>query len=59
MAVSEQIPYVGYIANGITTEFPITFDLHDDRYLVVTVNKEKTPIGSYTVNNGKVLFLNY
>lgn len=57
MAVPEQIPYVGYIANGVTKEFPITFDLHDDRYLVVTVNKEKPTVGSYTVSNGKVLFL--
>ncbi|KYQ83571.1 hypothetical protein AWW72_13360 [Acinetobacter sp. NRRL B-65365] len=58
MSVPEQIPYVGYYANGITTEFPITFDLHDVGYLVVTLNKE-IPQGSvYTVDlvGKKVVF---
>ena len=57
MSVPEQVPYVGYIANGQTTEFPITFFLPDDRYLIVSVNKEKALVGSYTISDGKVLFL--
>lgn len=58
MSVPEQIPYVGYVANGQTTEFPITFDLHDPKYLIVTVNKEIPVIGTYTVdlNALKVVF---
>ncbi|MCH7307834.1 SGNH/GDSL hydrolase family protein [Acinetobacter sp. NIPH 1852] len=56
MAVPEQMPIVSYIANGTTTNFTITFDLHDDRYLIVTVNKEVPPFGSYTVANGEVVF---
>jgi hypothetical protein len=58
MSVPEQIPYVGYIANGTSTEFPITFDLHDPDYLVVTVNKEIPEKGTYSIdmNTLKVLF---
>ncbi|HAV5699788.1 TPA: hypothetical protein JI136_12365 [Acinetobacter baumannii] len=58
MSVPEQIPYVGYVANGQTTEFPITFDLHDPEYLIVTVNKEIPVVGTYTVdmNALKVVF---
>ncbi|MDH2463969.1 phage tail fiber protein [Acinetobacter baumannii] len=58
MSVPEQIPYVGYVANGQTTEFPITFDLHDPEYLIVTVNKEIPVVGTYTVdiNSLKVVF---
>ncbi|MDX8160555.1 phage tail fiber protein, partial [Acinetobacter pittii] len=58
MSVPEQIPYVGYVANGQTTEFPITFDLHDPEYLIVTVNKEIPAVGIYTVdmNALKVVF---
>lgn len=58
MSVPEQIPYVGYIANGQSTEFPITFDLHDPEYLVVTLNKEIPVIGTYVIdmNALKVVF---
>lgn len=58
MAVPEQIPYVGYVANGDTTEFPIVFDLHDPAYLIVTVNKEIPTVGTYSVdmNSLKVVF---
>lgn len=57
MAVPEQTPYVGYTANGTTTEFPITFSLPNSRYLVVTVNKEVPPVGAYNVSNNKVIFV--
>ncbi|WP_435718232.1 hypothetical protein [Acinetobacter baumannii] len=58
MSVPEQIPYVGYVANGQTTEFPITFDLHDPEYLIVTMNKEIPVVGTYAVdmNALKVVF---
>lgn len=51
MAVPDQIPLVIYTANGETNTFPITFDLHDDRYLDVLINKELAPVGSYIVEN--------
>lgn len=51
MSVPEQMPIVEYTANGTTTRFPITFDLHDVGYLNVFINKELAPIGSYTVDN--------
>jgi hypothetical protein len=58
MSVPEQIPYVGYLANGQSTEFPITFDLHDPEYLVVTLNKEIPAVGTYVIdmNALKVVF---
>ncbi|EPF73725.1 hypothetical protein [Acinetobacter rudis] len=58
MSVPNQVPIVTYTANGTTASFPITFDLHDERYLVVTVNKERPPVGSYAVNmeDGAVVF---
>lgn len=56
MSVPEQLPIVSYIANGATTSFEITFDLHDDKYLLVTKNKELMPVGSYSIQNGFVVF---
>ncbi|UJX48839.1 exo-alpha-sialidase [Acinetobacter baumannii] len=58
MTVPEQIPYVGYVANGQSTDFPITFDLHDPEYLVVTLNKEIPALGTYSIdmNALKVVF---
>lgn len=56
MSVPEQIPTVSYTANGTTTNFPITFELSDERYLVVTKNMEIPPVGAYTVLNGNVIF---
>lgn len=58
MAVPEQIPYVGYTANGVANEFAINFDLHDPQFLIVTLNKEIPILGGYTVDilNQKVIF---
>ena len=56
MSVPEQIPTVSYTANGTTTNFPITFELSDERYLVVTKNMEIPPVGAYTILNGNVIF---
>ncbi|AOA57581.1 SGNH/GDSL hydrolase family protein [Acinetobacter larvae] len=58
MSVQNQVPIVTYTANGQTVNFPITFDLHDDRYLVVTVNKEIPPVGSYVVTQHKAVVFN-
>lgn len=56
MSVPEQLPIVSYIANGATTSFAITFDLHDDKYLLVTKNKELMPVGSYSIQDRSVIF---
>ncbi len=56
MSVPEQLPIVSYIANGTTTSFAITFVLHDDKYLLVTKNKELMPVGSYSIQDGSVIF---
>ena len=50
MAVSEQIPYISYIANGSTLEFPITFDLSNPDYLFVAVNKVIPLSGTYSID---------
>lgn len=57
MAVSKQMPIVTYTANGTTNKFPVTFDLHDPRYLIITVNKEIPAVGAYTVEGKSIVFL--
>ena len=56
MSVPEQKPIVVYKANGTTTNFPITFDLHDTEQLFVVVNNEVPEVGAYTVLNKEVVF---
>lgn len=56
MSVQEQMPIVVYVANGNTNRFAITFDLHDQNYLVVTLNNEVAQVGSYSVLDGEVVF---
>ncbi|GEM_PF-6544179 len=56
MAVPEQLPIVSYVANGATDHFNITFDLSDERFLVVTVNNEIPPVGTFTVQDNDVIF---
>lgn len=56
MSVPEQKPIVVYKANGSTTKFPITFDLHDTEQLFVVVNNEVPEVGAYTVLNKEVVF---
>lgn len=55
MSVQPQVPLVSYVANGSTNEFEITFDLHDLRYLVVTLNNQVLQDSQYTVDDGKVV----
>lgn len=38
MAVPEQTPYKEYIANGITTSFPLTFDCDNQEHLIVLID---------------------
>lgn len=56
MSVQEQMPIVVYVANGNTNRFAITFDLHDQNYLVVTLNNEVAQVGAYSVLDGEVVF---
>ncbi|GEM_PF-3338420 len=56
MAVPEQLPIVSYVANGATDHFNITFDLSDERFLVVTVNNEIPRVGAFTVQDKDVVF---
>lgn len=56
MAVPEQLPIVSYVANGATGRFNITFDLSDERFLVVTVNNEIPPVGTYIIQDEDVVF---
>ncbi|GEM_PF-2231379 len=56
MAVPEQLPIVSYVANGATDHFNITFDLSDEHFLVVTVNNEIPPVGTFTVQDNDVIF---
>ena len=56
MAVPEQLPIVSYVANGATDHFNITFDLSDERFLVVTVNNEIPQVGAFTVQDKDVVF---
>jgi len=56
MAVPEQLPIVSYVANGATDHFNITFDLSDERFLIVTVNNEIPPVGTFTVQDNDVIF---
>lgn len=59
MAVPEQKPIVIYSANGSTNRFPITFDLHDSRYLDVLKNKELVSLELYSVENNKEVVLKF
>lgn len=58
MAVPEQTPLKEYIANGITTVFPLEFDCDKPEHLIVSFNGEEAPIGSWGLNNNTVTFNN-
>lgn len=57
MAVAEQTPYKEYVANGVTTSFPLEFDCDDQDYLIVTVNDIEPENGQWSLINGAVVFL--
>ncbi|MDQ8959178.1 hypothetical protein [Acinetobacter baumannii] len=56
MAVPEQTPFIEYTANGATTVFPLTFDCDKSEYLIVSLDGEEAPVGSWALTNGSVAF---
>ena len=56
MSVPEQKPIVVYRANGTSTDFPITFDLHDETQLHVSVNYIVLDVSEYNLNDRNVVF---
>ncbi|WP_272387651.1 tail fiber domain-containing protein [Acinetobacter baumannii] len=56
MAVPEQTPFIEYTANGTTTVYPLTFDCDKPEYLIVSLDGEEAPVGSWALTNGSVAF---
>ncbi|HHB1540516.1 TPA: hypothetical protein ACN979_004045 [Acinetobacter baumannii] len=56
MSVPAQTPSKEYIANGTTTAFPLEFNCDKAEYLIVTLNGEEAPVGSWTLANDTVTF---
>lgn len=56
MSVPVQTPSKEYIANGTTTAFPLEFNCDKAEYLIVTLNGEEAPVGSWTLANDTVIF---
>ncbi|MFH3824476.1 right-handed parallel beta-helix repeat-containing protein [Acinetobacter pittii] len=56
MSVPVQTPSKEYIANGTTTAFPLEFSCDKAEYLIVTLNGEEAPLGSWTLANDTVTF---
>jgi len=50
MAVQEQVPYVNYVGNGVTTAFAYPFKVLEAQDLAVILNDVTQPSGSYTVS---------
>ncbi|KRI32408.1 hypothetical protein [Acinetobacter pittii] len=60
MAVPEQTPYKEYTANGITTVFPLDFDVLEQDHLIVLINDLEPAVGSWHLDaaNDAVVFTN-
>ncbi|WP_269526272.1 hypothetical protein [Acinetobacter baumannii] len=56
MSVPVQTPSKEYIANGTTTAFPLEFNCDKAEYLIITLNGEEAPVGSWTLTNDTVIF---
>ncbi|EMI8962137.1 hypothetical protein ACY3WP_001572 [Acinetobacter baumannii] len=56
MSVPVQTPSKEYIANGTTTAFPLEFNCDKAEYLIVTLNGEEAPVGSWTLADDTVTF---
>ncbi|MFP0866931.1 hypothetical protein ACLD0L_00050 [Acinetobacter baumannii] len=56
MAVPEQTPFIEYTANGTTTVYPLTFDCDKSEYLIVSLDGEEAPVGSWSLLNDTVTF---
>ena len=59
MAVSEQIPYKEYTANGVAKTFPLDFDCTEQDHLIVLVNDLVPSVGSWSLDtiNDMVTFI--
>lgn len=57
MAVPEQMPFKEYTANGITTVFPLGFDCDRIDFLIVTIDGNEAPVGSWSLLSNTVTFL--
>ncbi len=53
MAVPEQTPYKEYTANGITTVFPLDFDVLEQDHLIVLIDDLEPPVGSWHLDAAK------
>lgn len=60
MAVPNQTPYKEYIANGVSKEFSLDFDVLKKDHLVVLINDEDAPVGSWILDaeNDSIIFKN-
>ncbi|WP_407477281.1 hypothetical protein [Acinetobacter baumannii] len=56
MAVPEQTPFIEYTANGTTTVFPLPFQCDKAEYLIVNLDGNEAPVGSWSLVNGSVTF---
>ncbi|GEM_PF-2311879 len=56
MAVPEQTPSIEYTANGTTTVFPLPFQCDKAEYLIVNLDGNEAPVGSWSFVNGSVTF---
>ncbi|KCY22978.1 hypothetical protein J596_0197 [Acinetobacter baumannii 21072] len=56
MAVPEQTPFIEYTANGTTTVYPLTFDCDKSEYLIVSLDGEEAPVGSWSLSVGSITF---
>lgn len=56
MSVPEQVPYIEYTANGVTTNFPLTFDCDNSAHLIVTLNGSEATVGSWSLIGTSVVF---
>lgn len=58
MAVPEQTPYKEYTANGVTTVFPLEFDVLQQDHLIVFIDDVEPSTGSWSLDsvNDTVIF---
>jgi len=56
MAVPEQTPYKEYIANGVTTLFPLEFECDKSEHLIVSLDDEEASVGSWALIDDAVQF---
>ncbi|MFM2333929.1 MAG: hypothetical protein RIQ74_2779, partial [Pseudomonadota bacterium] len=56
MAVSEQTPYIEYVANGVTTSFPLGFDCDKKEHLVVKIDDVTVNTVNFSLLDGVVIF---